>query len=455
MPAVAPPTLYRRYSRLAALNIMASVTVPLAGLVDTAILGHLGEIRFLAGVALASILFDYVYWTFGFLRMATTGMTAQAVGEQDHRGVYLTLYRGLFLGVTIGAALLLLQAPIRAAGFALLAGTEGVEAAGASYFDARIWAAPATLCSFVLAGWFLGREESGRVLLMTVAANLCNVVLDYLFILRLGLDAFGAGLATAISQYLSVAIGLVLLWRAGRPRAWDWVEVLDRGGLSRLMSLNRDILFRTLGLITTFALFINFSSAIGTTVLAANAILMRVQYLASYFIDGAAFATESLAGIFRGQGDAPALRRLLYLSLAVGLVCSLGFAVIVVLAPSTLYPLLTSHQEVIEAASRYGLWLVPVLLFGSAAYIYDGFFLGLTEGRVLRNSMLLSTIVVFVPLAVWAGARADNDLLWAAMLLWMVGRATTLGWAGQRLVREALRDWGDAPPSSAQSEGQG
>lgn len=442
MPDSAPPSLYRRYFRLAVLNVMASVTVPLAGLVDTAMLGHLSEIRFLAGVALASILFDYVYWTFGFLRMATTGTTAQAVGTEDVRAVYLTLYRGMFLALVIGAALLLLQAPIRVAGFALLSGTEGVEAAGAAYFDARIWGAPATLCSFVLAGWFLGREESGRVLVMTLAANLSNVVLDYIFIMRLGLEAFGAGLATMMSQYLAVAVGVWLLWKAGKPRPWAWAEVLDRQGLSRLMLLNRDILLRTLGLITTFALFLNFSSVLGTTVLAANAILMRVQYLASYFIDGAAFATESLAGIFRGRADAGALRRLLYLSLVVGLACAFGFAIIVLLAPWALYPLLTSHDDVIGSASRYGPWLIPVLLFGSAAYIYDGFFLGLTEGRVLRNSMLLSTILVFLPVAAWANVRADNDLLWAAMMLWMAARASTLGWAGQRLLREARHDWG-------------
>ena len=434
------PTLGRRYLRLAVLNIMASVTVPLAGLVDTAMLGHLGDIRFLAGVALGSILFDYVYWTFGFLRMATTGTTAVAVGEGKPAAVYLTLYRGLFLGLTIGAALVVLQAPIREAGFALLSGTEGVEAAGAAYYDGRIWGAPATLCSFVLVGWFLGREESGRVLIMTVAANLTNVVLDYVLIMRFDMAAYGAGLATMASQYLSVAIGLALLLRAGRPRRWVWAEVLDRDGLSSLMLLNRDILLRTLGLITTFALFTNFSSILGTTVLAANAILIRVQYLASYFIDGAAFATESLAGIFRGQRDAAGLRRLLRLSLAVGFACAAGFALFVIFAPGLLYPLLTSHAEVVETATRHGYWLLPVLLFGSAAYIYDGFFLGLTEGRVLRNSMLFST-GIFGALAWVALRQQDNHLLWLAMMLWMASRTGTLAWAGQRLLGEFDRDW--------------
>ena len=420
---------------------MATVSVPLAGLVDTAILGHLEDIRFLAGVALGSIVFDYVYWTFGFLRMGTTGTTAQAMGGGNIKAVYLTLYRGLFLALSIGTALVVLQVPIRIGGFAVLSGAEGVEAAGAAYFNARVWGAPATLCSFVLIGWFLGREESGRVLLITVAANVSNILLDYVFVLGLGLAAFGAGLATMISQYLAVAIGLFLFWKSRESRPWVWGEILDRHGLTSLMRLNRDILFRTLGLITALSLFTNFSSVLGTTVLAANAILLRVQYLASYFIDGAAFATESLAGTFRGRGDPKGLLKLLRLSLVVGFACALGFAVLVVIAPGFLYPLLTSHQEVVEVATRFGYWLIPVLLFGSAAYIYDGFFLGLTEGRVLRNSMLFSTIVIFGSVAWVAVVRGDNHILWLAMTLWMVSRAATLSWASRSLLREAQSTW--------------
>ena len=420
---------------------MATVSVPLAGLVDIAILGHLEDIRFLAGVALGSIVFDYVYWTFGFLRMGTTGTTAQAMGGGNMKAVYLTLYRGLFLALSIGTALVVLQVPIRIGGFAVLSGVEGVEAAGVAYFNARVWGAPATLCSFVLIGWFLGREESGRVLLITVAANVSNIILDYVFILGLGLAAFGAGLATMISQYLAVAIGLFLFWKSRESRPWVWGEILDRHGLTSLMRLNRDILFRTLGLITALSLFTNFSSVLGTTVLAANAILLRVQYLASYFIDGAAFATESLAGTFRGRGDPKGLLKLLRLSLVVGFACALGFAVLVVIAPGFLYPLLTSHQEVVEVATRFGYWLIPVLLFGSVAYIYDGFFLGLTEGRVLRNSMLFSTILIFGSVAWVAVVRGDNHILWLAMTLWMVSRAATLSWASRSLLRDAQRTW--------------
>jgi MATE family multidrug resistance protein len=208
----AAPPLSRRFFRLALLNIFSNITVPLAGLVDTAMLGHLPEIRFLAGVALASVLFDYIYWTFGFLRMGTTGTTAQAVGRGDRREVYLTLYRSWMIALTLAALILLLQLPIRELGFGLLGGEPGVEAAGRAYFDARIWGAPATLCNFVLVGWFLGREESRHALVVTIVANLANIFFNYIFIIRLGLAARGAGLATMVSQYLAAGAALAIFF---------------------------------------------------------------------------------------------------------------------------------------------------------------------------------------------------------------------------------------------------
>jgi len=228
---------------------------------------------------------------------------------------------------------------------------------------------------------------------------------------------------------------VVIFFRLRRPRRWQWSEVLDRQGLAALITLNREILVRTLGLITTFALFTNFSSMLGTVTLAANAILLRVLNLASYFIDGAAFATESLAGIFRGERNVHDLRRLVRLSLILGETCALIFIGALVLWPAALYGVLTSHSEVLAAAVQFGWWLVPVLLFGAVAYIYDGLFLGLTEGRALRNSMLFSAAIVFLPIA-WLAVRFENNhLLWLAMMLFMVARAATLGLAARSVLQ--------------------
>ncbi len=439
--AAAGASLGRRFTRLTALNVLANLSVPLAGLVDTAMLGHLANLRFLGGVALGTVVFDFVYWSFGFLRMATTGLTAQALGGGDRERLYGVLYRSVALAVVLAAVLLLAQVLLREAAFALLQGSAPVEAAGRAYFGARIWAAPATLANFALLGWFLGREESGRALAMTVTANGVNIVLDYLFILRFGWGATGAGAATALSQAAMLAVGVALFVRASRdggvPVPWRWRQVLERAALGSLLRLNRDILIRTACLVSAFAVFTSLSATLGTAVLAANTILIQLFYLVSYGVDGAAFATESLAGILRGAGDREGLRRLVRLAMGTGLLITVPCLLAVLLAPGAVFGLLTDHQEVVALASRYGAWLVPVLALGAVAFIDDGLFLGLTAGPALRNAMLLSVGVGFVPLAALAHHTGSNHLLWAAMALFMGTRAATLEWGRPALLRDA------------------
>lgn len=426
-----PNDLERRFFKLAILNILANVTVPLAGLVDTAMLGHLADIRFLAGVALASVIFDYVYWTFGFLRMSTTGTTAQALGRGDRDEVHRTLFRSLAFALGLGVVVLVFRGPLEEAGFALLSGEPGVEAAGRDYFDARIWGAPAALCSFVLLGWFLGRGESRYVLLMTVVANLSNVFFNYVFIIRLQLAARGAGLATMVSQYVMVAVAAGLFYLDRTETSWRWKEVFDRQKLIALVRLNTDILVRTLCLVSAFAVFTNFSSQLGVLLLAANSVLMRLFSLAAYVIDGAAFASESLAGILLGRGDRAGLRRLFRLSLLSGAGFIVVFLIGLAAAREPVLAVLTSHGDLIEQTLIYMPWLVPVLFFGALAFMYDGLFLGLTEGRLLRNAMLLSLLVGFLPVAWIAAHEGNNHVLWASMALFMIARTATL-WIAAR-----------------------
>ncbi|MGB5162749.1 MAG: MATE family efflux transporter [Thermoanaerobaculia bacterium] len=418
--------LRQRFAQLTFLNIISNITVPLASMVDTALLGHLESIHFLAGVALAAVIFEYVYWSFGFLRMGTTGITAQAVGRGDTGEVFRTLYRSLLLAWLLAAAILILQTPLKELGFLLLGGEPEVEAAGRAYFDARIWAAPATLSNFVFLGWFLGREESGAALIMTGVANLANVVLDYVFIVQMDLAAFGAGMGTAISQLLMLLAALILFWARVGKVPWVWSDVWQAQALTRLFRLNRDILLRTVALVSAFALFTNFSSLMSTVVLAANAVLLRWVMLAAYLIDGAAFATESLAGILFGTGDRVALRRLQGLALRSGVAFALPFCALALMRPAAPIRLLTSHPQTVETALQYLPWLAPVLFFGSLAYIYDGLFLGLTAGRALRNAMLLSTFGVFLPLAALALHLENSHLLWASMAAFMMARTATL-----------------------------
>ena len=434
----------KRFFRLALINILSTLTVPLVGLVDTAMLGHLPDIRFLTGVALASLLFDFLYWTLGFLRMSTTGMVAQAVGREDRDEVALVLYRSTAIALVLSAAILVLQLPLREIGFGLLSGEPGVELAGRDYFNARIWGAPAVLGGFVLMGYFLGREESRHVLVMAVVGNLGNVFFNYVFIIRMQLAASGAGLASAVSQYLMLAVGCSIYFRQRQRLPWRWSAVLDRTQLAMMFRLNRDILLRTLCLVSSFALFVNSSSILGTLWLASNSILLRLQAVASFVIDGAAMASESLAGIFRGQDDVLSLRRLFRLSLTTGLGISVVYLAILYGGRQLVLGLLTSHADVIAASADFMPWLVPVLLFGSLAYMYDGLFLGLTEGRRLRNAMLVCTLLIFAP-SCWVALRlGSNHGLWASMALFMAARALTLWAASRAVLRSASGDSGVA-----------
>ncbi len=422
--------------RLAAVNVLSNLMVPLAGLIDVAFLGHLAEIRYLAGVALANVLFNYLYWSFGFLRMGTTGTTAQALGRQDHDTVLLIGLRHGVLALLIGFLLVLLQQPLRTLGFWLLSATPEVKAAGEAFYSALIWGAPANLLGFVLVGWFLGRAQSGYVLILSLIVSLANVLFDYLLIVRWGLGSWGAGAATAISQTLMAVVGLGLF-----SREVSWLQIravapalLDWPALRSALSLNREILIRTLALVTTFSLFTNLSSSFGTVTLAANTLLLQAITFAAYFIDGIAFATESLAGLLQGQGTG-GLRRLLQLAGSTSLVLGLLFGLGLLLEPRC-FRLLTSHDPVLDQVQRYVPWLLPVLGFGSIAYMLDGYFLGLTQGKILRRSTLIAALCGFAPMAALAWWQQNTDLLWLALTLFMALRAGTLALAVPRTVKQ-------------------
>lgn len=422
-------TLYPQFFRLAAVNILSNLMVPLAGLADTAFLGHLTEIRHLAGVTLATVLFNYIYWTFGFLRMGTTGTTAQALGRGDRQTVLLILLRHSAIALGIGLLILILQEPLRQIGFALLSATAAVKAAGQSYYQALIWGAPATLLNFVLVGWFLGLAQSKRVLLLSVISNGSNVALNYLLIVRWGWASTGAGAATALSQYLMLGVGLMLILR---DRPWQGqanlrAQLFDSAALRATLVLNRDILIRTFALISTFALFTNLSAALGTLVLATNALLLQIVTLAAYFIDGLAFATESLVGILKGQALHTQVWKLLQLAIAISLSVGVGIALLFMSFSQTLFGLLTDHTPVLSQINLYARWLLPVLGLGSIAYLLDGYFLGLTQGQVLRQSSLIAALLGFGPLAGLAWGVRSSHLLWLALCSFMAARALTLG----------------------------
>jgi len=403
--------------------------VPLAGLIDTAFLGHLSEIKHLNGVALATVIFNVIYWGFNFFRMGTTGPTAQAVGGDDEALVWRIGLRNALLAMGCGILVWLLRSPISTIGFSFLEGEAGVKEAAIAFFNGRITGAPAVLVNFVLLGWLLGRSKGKAVVLLAVVANASNILLDYWFIAQLGLGSYGAGLATALSQYIMLATGLIVVFTNSVP--WQqWSEIKAKlwqlSALRSLFGLNRDILIRTFALVLAISFFTNVSASLGETTMGVNTLLMQLFLMAAYFIDGIALAVESYAGQFYGRGAAADLHWLLLIGAGCSVCLGGAIALVLYIWPVPFFSLLTSHTPLLAQLPSYVGWLMPVFVTGAIAFTLDGYFLGLTAGKVLRDSTLIAVLIGFLPLALLANQQQSAHLLWLALSGLMAMRAITL-----------------------------
>jgi multidrug resistance protein, MATE family len=418
-----------RFYRLASVSVLSNTMVPLAGLFDTAFLGHLNDLRYLAGVILASILFDYLYRILKFLRNSTNAMTAEAVGQDDTSGILLALLRSGLIAVAIALVILCLQYPIQKLGFVILSGSQDIELSGIEYFNARIWGAPAVLLNFVLIGWFLGREMNGVVLLISLIANASNVLLDYLMISRWGWSSMGAGLATALSQYLAlfvalVAVALTIPWQDLRNALPD---VFDRPALKGILALKGNILIRFLTLISAYSIFTNLSAGMGTELLAENGLLLQIALLSQFAIQGVGMTAQTLIGNFKGKGDTAKLMPVLITAILSSLPISLLLALVALFFPQTLFGLLTNHREINQGITSYTIWLLPLLTSTAIAFMLEGYFIGLKEGAVLRNASLIAFFLVFMPSVTIAWYFDSVHLLWLSLTLYMVSLFIYLG----------------------------
>lgn len=434
-----------RFVRLTALNVLATLTVPLASLVDTAMLGHLPVATALAGAALGGLVFDYIFWGLGFLRMATTGLAAGATGRDDRDECSALLWRASLLGFGLGLGLVLLRPLILVSADLVLPGEAPVVAAANDYVGARLWGAPATLANFALTGWLLGTGRSGRALLLASVANLSNAGLNVVFIWGLGLDAAGAGYATACGQWLALCATVPTLWPIAGPRPLR-ATVLDRNRIGELFSLGGDITIRTVCLVTAMSLFTGAGALFSPAILAAQAVLMRVLGLFSYVIDGAAQAVETMGGQAFAAGRRDHANVVIWWGHGISVFVALGLGAALWLFPTHTVGLLTDIEPVRAHATA---WLGPtiaVAFVGGFAYIYDGLFVGIAGGKTLRNAMLLSFGLGFLPVFGYAVAVRSLEALWASLLIFMAVRATSLAWAWAS-IRSERADGGDGGSS--------
>ena len=419
---------HRRVWRLAGPIILANVSVPLLGIVDTAVVGHLPGPQYIGAVAVGAMIFSVVYIGFNFLRMGTTGITAQALGANDADEVRATLARAIVVAVALGGMLVVVQRPIAWAAFPLVDASGDVEGLADAYYSIRIWGAPAALANFAFLGWFIGIQNARAALIVQVTMNGINIVLDLWFVFGLGLGVEGVALATLISEVGAVALGAWLMTRSLRSIGGTWrrQRIIDRARLRRLLAINRDIFIRTICLMLSFAVFTALGARLGVIVLAANAVLMNLHIFMAYALDGFAFAVESLAGAALGARDRRAFRTAVSVTTIWALIFSVCFTVFYAVIGGYVIDAITDIAEVREAARLYLPWAVVAPLISVWSFQLDGIFTGATRTADMRNTMVISAVVYGMALAVLVPSLGNHGL-WLAFMVLMVVRAITLG----------------------------
>ncbi len=416
----------REFLGLAIPNMMAGLAVLVTQLVDLAFLGHLDDISQLSGVVLASVIFDFIFWCFAFLRIGTTGLTAQAIGRKDTAEDAAMLWRAALLGLTIGLTITLLQKPIESISFSILAGENHVEAAGRDYYHTHIWGALPIMINLAIIGWLLGHGRSMTVWILHTVWQVSNIGFNYLFIVKYGWGAWGAGLGTALAEWISLGFGIGAVWYhwGGIPR-FDKTRVFHKAEFIQLLTLNSAIMMRTFLLMSVLAAFTNISATFGTVMLAANALVMKLYIFCAFVMDGYAIALETLAGQSSGSQNKAKLKRSFSLAVKWSIGSTLGFILFYLVGLEFALSILTEHQNIIDAAKPYLYWLCSTLLLGGLAFVYDGFFYGLAKPKLLFKSMIFAALA-YAPLAYYAWSYHNAHWLWFAFFIFTVVRVATL-----------------------------
>jgi MATE family multidrug resistance protein len=429
------PLTHRTILAIAVPVMVSNVSTPLIGVVDTGVVGQIPDPAYIGAVAVGSLVFTFAFWGFGFLRMATTGLTAQALGARDEPELISVLGRALLIAVAAGLGLILLQWPIREIAFYLLEGSPEVEALARDYFDIRIWAAPVTLANYALLGWFIGLGRTGTGLFLQLVLNLTNMALDALFVLRFGWAVEGVALGTLLAEMVATVVGLWVASRyeGGLEGLVNWDRLLIRDRIVRTLSVSGDIMIRSLALVFVFVWFTARGAVQGDVILAANAVLMHFVSVGAYFLDGLAFSAEALVGRAVGAAHRSGLVAAARMTTLWAAGVALSISLVLTLAGSSFIDLLTVDAAARSAARSFLPWAAAAPLLGVWAFQLDGIFIGATRTLDMRNAMLLSTCIFMA--AWWVLTPWGNHGLWAALYVHYLARVGTLAYFYPRLVR--------------------
>ena len=413
----------RRILHLAIPSIVSNITVPLLGLVDVTIVGHFGATAYIGAIAVGGLLFNILYWNFGFLRMGTSGLTSQAYGRKDKEAEIRVLVQAVSVGLFSALAMLILQYPIERLAFRLLDTSAEVEQYAVTYFRICIWGAPAVLAQYGFTGWFIGMQNSRYPMYIAIVMNVINIVCSSCFVFLFGMKVEGVALGTVVAQYS----GVIMAW-------WLWFynykelrgRITFKGSLQliamrRFFTVNRDIFLRTLCLIGVTTFFTSTGARQGDVILAVNTLLMQLFTLFSYIMDGFAYAGEALSGRYVGACNLVQLKRAVKALFGWGVGLSLVFTLLYGIGGENFLGLLTNDTLVIETAGHYFYWVLAIPLAGFAAFLWDGILIGATATRFMLWAMLVASGSFFVIYYCFSGAT-NNHTLWLAFLVYLALR---------------------------------
>lgn len=418
---------HRSYLALAIPLIISTITTPLLGAVDTAVVGHLPNPAYIGGVAVGNIIFNTMYWLFGFLRVSTSGFTAQAVGANNEIQGVLAFTRPFLIAAVVGISFILLQGPIEHLSLALMNPEVDVRTVASDYFSIRIWGAPFTLLNYVILGWLMGMSKIKVSLLIQIFMNLMNISLALLFVSVFAWGVSGVAIATLISEVTAFIIGMIFIWKVSpfKFRLPPLKEIVDSTSFRKMMSVNRDLFIRTLCLLAVFNFFTAKGASFGTEVLAANAVLIQIHFIMAYFFDGFSNASSILVGKAVGSGNQRLYKKTLLLSCQWAVLSSLFIAGIYYLYSDYIIQLFTHLPRVINLANTYGIWIVLFPLSASYGIILYGVFTGATEASSIRNSMILALMLYLIFQFILV-PNFHNHGLWLAFIVFSLGRSVFL-----------------------------